>query len=106
MPAPILLGGSGALLALQQCSPRGLQSLRRGQVATHVPSLHWGTSAGDPQRDPVLCQIRREKGDQGEEETGGEQEGGGMQEKRRTHCQLGSCVCCLEAAANHSLQLK
>lgn len=22
------------------------------------------------------------------------------------HCQLGSCVCCLEAAANHSLQLK
>lgn len=86
----------------QQCSPGGLQSLGKGHAAPRVPSRH----RGDPQRDPDLSQIRREKGNRGEEETCGQQEGGGLQEKRRTHCQLGSCVCCLQAAANHSLQLK
>lgn len=68
-----------------------------------------GTGEGSPSIAGMLtqgCAKSRGGRQRGEEKSSGEREGGGMQEEMRTHCQLGSCVCCLEAAANHSLQLK
>lgn len=67
-----------------------------------MPAAPPGTRLGS--RSITGCSPKRLQ-NRGEEKSDGEREGGGMQEMR-TRCQLGSCVCCLEAAANHSLQLK
>lgn len=76
---------------LQRGGPRARTGLRSSSIAR---MFSWVSAKS------------RGGGQRGEEKTGGEREGGGKQEEMRSHCQLGSCVCCLEAAANHSLQLK
>lgn len=118
---------SGLVHHLAPCSRQPDREHIRCDVATLVPLLLFSTygdkegaacplppgPAGAGQGSPGVVGMLtqgsakpRGGGQRIEEKTSGKREGGGMQEEMRTHCQLGSCVCCLEAAANHSLQLK